>query len=72
MLVNFFFASRIGREGRSEASAGQWLAIAVVVNLMVLGYYKYLFPIPRECRDPKDGKFLEWFARAGKADLIVP
>jgi alginate O-acetyltransferase complex protein AlgI len=45
MLINFFFASRIGSGGRSEASAGRWLAIAVVVNLLVLGYYKYLFPV---------------------------
>ncbi len=44
MLANFFFASRMG-EGRPEASAGRWLVAAIAVNLTLLGYYKYLFPV---------------------------
>jgi D-alanyl-lipoteichoic acid acyltransferase DltB (MBOAT superfamily) len=44
MLMNFLISTRL-EEGRSESSRSQWLIGGIVVNLSLLVYYKYLFPI---------------------------
>lgn len=44
ILMNFLFARMLG-EGRPDASQSRWLAIAIIANLLLLVYYKYLFPL---------------------------
>lgn len=44
MLMNFGFSQRLG-EGRPETSQGRWLTGAIVANLLLLMYFKYLFPV---------------------------
>ncbi len=44
IVMNFLFASRLG-EGRSERSQGNWLVVAITSNLLLLMYFKYLFPL---------------------------
>ncbi len=43
IAMNFLFSRQLG-EGRDDAKQSRWLTVAVVVNLLVLVYYKYLFP----------------------------
>ena len=42
ILANFLFSQTLGR-GRPERNQTFWLVFAIVVNLLALGYYKYLF-----------------------------
>ncbi len=44
ILMNFLFSQRLG-EGRSDEAQGRWLTIAIVANLALLMYFKYLFPV---------------------------
>ncbi len=44
MVMNFVFSHRIG-EGTDEASQSRWLTTAIIANLLLLVYYKYLFPV---------------------------
>ncbi len=45
ILMNFAFAKLIHAAGpEREAQASRWLAIGIVCNLLLLMYYKYLFP----------------------------
>ena len=44
IVMNYLFASRLG-EGRSERSQTNWLILAIIVNLLLLMYFKYLFPL---------------------------
>jgi len=41
--MNYLFAQMLG-EGKPEANQSRWLVIAILANLGLLGYYKYLFP----------------------------
>ncbi|WP_353073269.1 MBOAT family O-acyltransferase [Tunturiibacter gelidoferens] len=43
IVMNYLFARMLG-EGKPEASQSRWLVIAILANLGLLGYYKYLFP----------------------------
>ena len=44
IVMNYLFASRLG-EGRSERSETNWLIVAITSNLLLLMYFKYLFPL---------------------------
>jgi D-alanyl-lipoteichoic acid acyltransferase DltB (MBOAT superfamily) len=44
ITVNFFFAYLIGR-ANSEEVRSRWLAAAIVCNLLLLVWFKYLFPL---------------------------
>lgn len=44
ILMNFAFAAAIARCHASPAG-GRWLATAIACNLLLLGYFKYLFPV---------------------------
>ena len=43
MAMNFLFSQQLG-EGRDDVKQSRWLTVAIVANLLVLVYYKYLFP----------------------------
>ena len=45
ILLNFFLSLQIARESTSESSRSRWLTLAIVMNLLLLAYYKYLFPL---------------------------
>lgn len=44
ILMNFLFSQLLGGQ-RSESSQSRWLIFAIVSNISLLVYYKYLFPI---------------------------
>src|ERR1700744_3759308 len=44
VVMNFLFSLKLV-EGRSEKSRSLWLKIGIVANLLLLTYYKYLFPV---------------------------
>jgi alginate O-acetyltransferase complex protein AlgI len=44
ILCNFFFSLQVGEMGRSEAARSRWLVAGIMANLLLLGWYKYLFP----------------------------
>ena len=45
ILLNFCFSVAVGRERSSEATRSRWLFIAIFANLLLLGWFKYLFPL---------------------------
>ena len=45
ILINFLFSIAVGRESSSEGTRGRWLFGAVAANLLLLGWFKYLFPL---------------------------
>ncbi|MGB8539365.1 MAG: MBOAT family O-acyltransferase [Acidobacteriaceae bacterium] len=44
VVMNFLFSLKLV-EGRSEKSRSLWLKLAILANLLLLMYYKYLFPV---------------------------
>jgi alginate O-acetyltransferase complex protein AlgI len=44
ILFNFFFSLQVGETGHSETARSRWLAAGITANLLLLGWYKYLFP----------------------------
>ena len=44
IAMNFLFSLRLV-ENRPEASRSRWLTIAIIANLGLLAYFKYLFPV---------------------------
>jgi alginate O-acetyltransferase complex protein AlgI len=44
IILNFFFASLIGRASKEEIRS-RWLAVAIICNLLLLMWFKYLFPL---------------------------
>jgi alginate O-acetyltransferase complex protein AlgI len=64
IVLNFLFANLIGRT-RDEKARSRWLAAAIVGNLLLLMWFKYLFPL------------LNFFHRYGLihhgfADVLLP
>jgi alginate O-acetyltransferase complex protein AlgI len=64
IAMNHLFSLRLG-ENRSERLRGLWLSLAIVANLLLLIYFKYLFPL------------LNFFhahglIRRGFADVVLP
>jgi alginate O-acetyltransferase complex protein AlgI len=64
IVLNFLFSRRLGPES-SEAARSRWLVAAIVANLFLLGWFKYLFPL------------LNFFHRHGFihhgfADILLP
>jgi D-alanyl-lipoteichoic acid acyltransferase DltB (MBOAT superfamily) len=45
ILLNFCFSIAVGREKSSEAARSRWLFAAISANLLLLGWFKYLFPM---------------------------
>jgi alginate O-acetyltransferase complex protein AlgI len=45
ILLNFFFSRAVGREKSTEGARSRWLYIAVTLNLLLLMWFKYLFPL---------------------------
>lgn len=45
ILLNFLFSVAVGREASSDAARGRWLFAAITANLLLLGWFKYLFPL---------------------------
>jgi alginate O-acetyltransferase complex protein AlgI len=45
ILLNFVLAKFIGGLGRPESIRDRWLTIAIVLNLLLLMWFKYLFPL---------------------------
>jgi len=45
ILLNFMFSLVIGRETNSETSRSRWLKMAIIANLLLLVWFKYLFPL---------------------------
>jgi alginate O-acetyltransferase complex protein AlgI len=64
IVLNFLFSHFLG-PNRSEAARSRWLAAAITANLLLLGWFKYLFPL------------LNFFHRHGLirhgfADVLLP
>ena len=64
ILMNFGFSSRIG-EGRAEVSQSRWLTMGIVANLLLLVYFKYLFPVLNFFH-------LHGLIRHGFAEVVLP
>lgn len=45
IILNFIFSIPLGREEKSESARSRWLFGAIAANLMLLGWFKYLFPV---------------------------
>ena len=45
ILLNFLFSRAVASEINSESARSRWLFAAITVNLLLLGWYKYLFPL---------------------------
>ena len=45
ILLNYLFSQAVGRERSSEAARSRWLFAAIASNLLLLGWFKYLFPL---------------------------
>jgi alginate O-acetyltransferase complex protein AlgI len=43
-FMNYLFSTRLG-EGKPERSRSNWLVAAITANLLLLMYFKYLFPL---------------------------
>jgi alginate O-acetyltransferase complex protein AlgI len=64
ILINFFFSYRIS-ENKSEISKSYWLAIAITANLLLLTYFKYLFPVLNFLH-------IHNMIRSGFSDVVLP
>jgi D-alanyl-lipoteichoic acid acyltransferase DltB (MBOAT superfamily) len=62
--MNFLFSKAMGA-GRSEKTQSLWLTVAIIANLGLLVYYKYLFPLLNFFSDR--GVFVRHFA-----DVVLP
>jgi alginate O-acetyltransferase complex protein AlgI len=45
ILLNFLFSRMVVREGSEEKARSRWLFAAITANLLLLGWFKYLFPL---------------------------
>ena len=45
IILNFLFSLAVGREKSSEPARSRWLFAAITANLLLLGWFKYLFPL---------------------------
>ena len=45
ILLNFLFSHLVGRQSASDSARGRWLFIAITANLLLLTWFKYLFPL---------------------------
>src|ERR1700676_1872791 len=45
ILLNFCFSVAVGNEKGNETARSRWLFAAIFANLLLLGWFKYLFPL---------------------------
>ncbi|WP_263352868.1 MBOAT family O-acyltransferase [Acidicapsa acidisoli] len=45
IALNFLFSLAVGDEKKSEPARSRWLFAAITANLVLLGWFKYLFPL---------------------------